>query len=149
MSFPRDNDTVSLVFTATLDNGEVFFEAKDDKPFSVTMGKNELPPSLEEAIKEMKTGETRKVRIPPEEGYGQRQKDLLQVIENPEMVKQLSPKPGMVLSLKVERDGEEKVVPATVTEVDGGKVTVDYNHPLAGHHLNYNITLKELHPSTE
>lgn len=147
MSFPRDNDTVSLVFTATLDNGEVFFEAKDDKPFSVTIGKNELPPSLEEAIKQMTAGENRKVRIPPEEGYGQRHKDLIQVIENPEMVKKLNPKPGMVLSLKVEREGEEQVVPATVTEVDGTKVTVDYNHPLAGHHLNYDLTLKEVHSS--
>ncbi len=83
--------------------------------------------------------EKTKLRIAPEEGYGPRQKDLVQTMDNPEMVKKLQPKPGMIVTLKTTKDGEEFDVPATVIEVDGTQVTVDYNHPLAGHHLTYTI----------
>ena len=47
----------------------------------------------------------------------------------------------MILSLKLEKDGKDHHVPATVMEVDSENVVVDYNHPLAGHHLTYEITI--------
>jgi FKBP-type peptidyl-prolyl cis-trans isomerase 2 len=47
----------------------------------------------------------------------------------------------MILSLKVEKDGAEQQIPATVVEREGNSLTVDYNHPLAGHHLTYEVTL--------
>ncbi len=65
-------------------------------------------------------------------------------IDNQQMVDSLNPKPGMILSLKVEKDGTEQKAPATVMEVNGSEVTVDYNHPLAGHHLNYKLTLLDI-----
>jgi FKBP-type peptidyl-prolyl cis-trans isomerase 2 len=92
----------------------------------------------------MQAGETRKIRVPPEEGYGQRLKELVQTIDNPKLVESLSPKPGMIVFLKVDKDGVEQKVPATVISVDGSQITVDYNHPLAGHHLTYQITLIEI-----
>jgi FKBP-type peptidyl-prolyl cis-trans isomerase 2 len=57
------------------------------------------------------------------------------------MVDALQPKPGMVLALKIDKDGVEEKVPATVISVEGSQVTVDYNHPLAGHHLTYELHL--------
>lgn len=141
MSTPENNDTVVLAFTGTLDNGEVFYTAKKDKPMSVNIGDSSLPPTLEDAVCKMSVGDTQKVRVPPEEGYGPRQKDLVQTIDSEAMVNKLQPKPGMIVSLKATKDGEETDVPATVIKVEGFNVTVDYNHPLAGHHLNYNIEL--------
>jgi FKBP-type peptidyl-prolyl cis-trans isomerase 2 len=124
-----------------LDNGEVFYLAEKDKPMRVVIGDSSLPPTLEEALSTMAVGDKQKVRVAPEEGYGPRQKDLVQTMDNPEMVKKLQPKPGMIVSLKTTKDGEEFDVPATVIEVKGTEVTVDYNHPLAGHHLTYTIEL--------
>lgn len=144
MSTPEKNDTVVIAFTGTLDNGEVFYTADKDDPMSVVIGDSNLPPTLEEVVCKMIPGETQKVRVPPEEGYGPRTKDLLQTIDSPEMVEKLNPRPGMIVSLKANKDGEECDVPATVMEVDGTKVTVDYNHPLAGHHLNYTVVLLEI-----
>lgn len=137
----KTSDKIILTVTGTLDNGAVFFEATDDKPITVTIGNSELPPSVETIVSQMQVGESRKVRVPPEEGYGIRQKDLLQVIDNPHMVEKLQPKPGMLLSLNVQKDGRDHAVPATVISVDGSQITVDYNHPLAGHHLTYNLTV--------
>ncbi len=134
-------NTVLIAVVGKLDNGEVFYTVPEDKPMRVALGSNDLPPTVENALRSMNTGEVRKIRVPPEEGYGARQKDLLQTIDNQEMVNRLQPKPGMILSLKAEKEGETQAIPATVMSVEGSVVTVDYNHPLAGHHLNYEITL--------
>ena len=144
MTKPQMNDTVVIAFTGTLDNGEVFYVVVKDDPMRLIIGESSIPPTLEETVCKMIVGETQKVRLPPEEGYGPRQKDLVQTIDSPEMVNKLQPKPGMIVSLKTTKDDEEHDVPATVIEVDGTKVTVDYNHPLAGHHLTYTIELLDL-----
>lgn len=140
-------DSVCLTFTGTLDNGDTFITVSEEDPMWVTIGDNQLPPSLELTVIEMAVGESRKIRVPPEEGYGQRQKDLLQIIDNRQMVEKLQPRPGMILSLRVTRDGVEQQVPATVMAVAGSEVTVDYNHPLAGHHLSYAVRIVDVRPA--
>jgi FKBP-type peptidyl-prolyl cis-trans isomerase 2 len=141
MSHPAPNSTVTIAFTGKLDNGEVFISVEEQDPLLTKLGNSDLPPTVEAAIIEMKVGDRRKVRIPPEEGFGPRQKDLLQTIDSQNMVDALQPKPGMVLALKIDKDGVEEKVPATVISVEGSQVTVDYNHPLAGHHLTYELHL--------
>lgn len=141
MSQPTKNSIASIVVTGKLDNGEVFFSVEEQDPLEVAIGNSDLPPTIEQNLLDMKVGDVRKVRIPPEEGYGPRQKDLLQTIDNQKMIDSLKPMPGMVLSLKIEKDEVEQSVPATVISVEGSQVTVDYNHPLAGHHLTYELKL--------
>ncbi len=144
MAHPKTNDMVVFTFTGMLDNGEVFITSDKDKPAQAILGNSDLPPTLESGIMEMQVGETRKIRVPPEEGYGQRLTDLVQTIDNQKLVGTLNPKPGMIISLKVDKEGVEQKVPATVMTVEGSQITVDYNHPLAGHHLTYNVTLVEI-----
>jgi FKBP-type peptidyl-prolyl cis-trans isomerase SlpA len=141
MSHPQKNDTVSVFYRGKLDNGELFKIIEKEEPLEAIIGNSDIPPTLEQAIMEMNIGETRKIRVPPEEGFGPRQKNLVQTIENEEMIEKISPRPGMIISLKIDKDGLEQKIPATVMEVAGSKVTVDYNHPLSGHHLTYDLTL--------
>ena len=144
MSTPKPNDLVVFTYTGLLDNGEVFIASEEGKPARAVLGNSDLPPTLESGILAMKIGETRKIRIPPEEGYGPRLKELLQTIDNQQLVDQLKPKPGMIVQLRVNREGGEAQVPATVIAVEGSRLTVDYNHPLAGHYLTYNLSLLEI-----
>jgi len=141
MALINDNSVVTISFIGKLDNGEVFAEKSATEPFQVTLGNSDLPPSVETEIKRMNIGDTVKVRVPPEEGYGPRLKMLLQEIKNKEFLERVKPKPGSIITLNVDKDGEQVPVPATVIEVKDDVVVVDYNHPLAGHHLTYEITL--------
>jgi len=143
----EQNDIVTLAFTGNLDNGEEFISVTREKPMKVHVGASEMPPTVENAIIGMEIGQTRKIRVSPEEGYGPRQKNLLQTISNPELLERIKPKPGMIFSLNIEREGKQHTVPATVIEIKNGEVVVDYNHPLAGHHLNYNITVLDIQKS--
>ncbi len=149
MSRPQKKDTVLISFVGKLDNGTVFMTVEKEKPFRITLGDSQLPPTLEQEILTMEFGESRKIRVSPDEGYGPRQKNLVQTIDNQQMVDSLKPKPGMIIGLKTEKDGVEQKIPATVISVEGSLVTVDYNHPLAGHHLTYDLTLIAPAPKEE
>ena len=144
MTNPTQNSMVTLAFIGKLDNGEIFTSVEEKEPLTTQIGSKDLPPTVEQELLQMTIGERRKIRVPPEEGFGPRHKDLLQTLDNQNMVDTLQPKPGMVLSLKIDKDGTEQKVPATVISVEGSQITVDYNHPLAGHHLTYELTLLDI-----
>ncbi len=141
MSTIQEGNKVTICYVGKLDNGEVFKTVEESAPLTLTVGNSEAPPTLDLALRGMKVGDEKVVRVPPDESYGPRQKDLLQELPIDSFGSKISPKPGMILSLKVNKDGEDHAIPATVIEVDDKNVTVDYNHPLAGHHLTYNVRI--------
>lgn len=141
MSQAKNNSTITIIYTGKLDNGEVFKTVTEEAPLTLTLGNQELPPTLENQLIGLTAGDTVKVRLTPEEGYGARQKLLLQTIDRKSLGPKIVPKPGMILSIAVEKDDEQHQVPATVMEVKDDTIEIDYNHPLAGHHLTYNVTI--------
>ena len=148
MSSVEENDKLTIAFTGKLDNGTIFMEVDTDNPMQVILGNSELPPTIEIGVIGMKQGETRKIRVDPDEGYGPRLKDLVHEVPLKNFEGRLDVKPGMLLSQKIEHEGEEKKVPATVIEVTDDKVVLDYNHPLAGHHLTYELTVLDIEKGT-
>jgi len=144
MSSVKNGDTLTITFTGKLDTGTVFVEITRDDPMKVTVGDSQLPPTVEIAIVGMAQGESQKIRVPPEEGYGVRMKNLVHEVPISNFGDGMTLKPGMLLSQKVEKDGIEHKVPATVTEIKKESVVIDYNHPLAGHHLTYDLTVLEI-----
>ena len=141
MSTITANSKVTIAYEGKLDNGEPFKTVSEKSPQTFTVGQHQLPPTLEQALMGLKEGDTKKVRVPPEEGYGARQKMLLHTISRRSLGEKITPKPGMILSMKVNKDGTDHQVPATVMEVSHETVVIDYNHPLAGHHLTYYVTI--------
>lgn len=144
MSIVKDQDTITITFTGKLDNGAVFIEVPSARPMKIKVGDSELPPSVEMAVVGMKKGESKKIRVAPDEGYGPRLKDLLHEVPRTTFADRIDPKPGMVLSQKVEKDGVEERVPVTIIEIRDDVVVLDYNHPLAGHHLTYELTVVDI-----
>ena len=137
-------DTVKISYIGKLDNGQVFANATADEPMTVTIGNHELPPTLEAALVGMSIGEEKKVKLEPDEGYGPRLKDLTQVLDRSVFGDKFEPKVGLLLTLKANHENSEVPVPATVVEVKGDQITVDYNHPLAGHNLTYTVRVEEI-----
>ncbi len=137
----QKNDKVTITYTGKLENGTTFQTTTESEPLVITIGNLDVPPSLEQAIIGMSIGDKKLVKLEPDEGYGPRRKDLLQTLNRNAMSASISPQVGMILSLKVEKNGQEHPVPATVVEVNKDTVVVDYNHPLSGHNLLYDITV--------
>jgi FKBP-type peptidyl-prolyl cis-trans isomerase 2 len=138
-------DTVTISYTATLENGELIDKSPEDKPVTLSIGGGRMFKAVEACLFGMEPGESRSINVQPEDAYGFHIEDLVQKIPIAAFKGKIEPKPGMILSLNMEKDGETHQVPATVLSVDDDTVTVDYNHPLAGQVVVYNVTLVAIH----
>lgn len=132
-------DTVTVAYNAALENGEIIDKSPKDKNVTLSIGRGTLFPAVEASMFGMEPGETRRVSIQPEDAYGHHIKDLVQKVPRTSLKGDVNP--GMILSLTVQREGEQHQVPATVVAVTDDTVTVDYNHPLAGEVIVYTVTL--------
>jgi FKBP-type peptidyl-prolyl cis-trans isomerase SlpA len=133
-------DTVTIRYTAALENGELM--EKTDKPVAVSIGSGTICPAVEACLFGMEIGQSRVIRVQPEDAYGLHLPELVQDIPLTAFKgSKLTPQPGMILSLNVQREGQNCQIPATVTAVQNDTVTVDYNHPLAGQIIVYTVNL--------
>lgn len=138
----KDTKKIVVWLKGEIENGEVFEKTPDDHPLLLVLGQNSIFPKVEEALETMQPGETKSIRLEPEDAYGPHHQDLVQTIPAGNFPPTIQPAPGMVLSLAVEREGKQEKVPATVIAVDNDRVTVDYNHPLAGKTVIYTVKLE-------
>lgn len=134
-------DTVSVSYTATLTSGETIETIPADKPIMLTIGSGQILKAVEASLLGMESGQTKTVHIQPEDAYGSYHKVLVHEISRSVFKGRIDPKPGMVLSLSVEKEGVSQKVPATILTADAETVVVDYNHPLAGQVIAYTVTL--------
>ncbi len=132
-------DTVTITYTAALENGELIEQT--DTPVLVSIGSGSICPAVEACLFGMKPGQTRVIRVQPEDAYGLHQAELVQNIPLTAFQGKLNPELGMILSLNMQREGKSCQVPATVIAVQDNAVTVDYNHPLAGQIIVYTVNL--------
>jgi FKBP-type peptidyl-prolyl cis-trans isomerase 2 len=115
----------------------LFDEKKKYGPTLVILGAGFIMPGVEKHILGMKVGEKRSFDVSPSEGAGPRKPELIKVVPVSTFTKkQITPFPGLVL--QTDR-GNCKVL-----AVSGGRVRVDYNHPLAGKELSYDVEITEL-----
>lgn len=138
-------DSVKVTLVGTLDNETVFETVDESSPRIFDLSKDSTPKPIRRMLLGMREGEMRKVHLEAEEGeFGIRRGDLLQEIPIKQFSSNIEPKVGLVLSMNVDKNGETHQIPATIVEIKTESITIDYNHPLAGHPLNYNITVIEI-----
>ena len=77
MSRVKDGDTVKVHYSAKLEDGTVCYTSKFRQPVELRIGSEDLLPRIENSIIDMKIGETKIIKIPPEEAYGPRREDLV------------------------------------------------------------------------
>ena len=134
-------DTVTIAYTATLENGELIEKSQEDKPVTLSIGGGKLFKAVEASLFGMEPGETRRINIQPEDAYGHHIQELVQDVPLAGFKGKNEPEPGMILALTMQKDEEDHKIPAMVVSVGDETVTVDYNHPLAGKVIVYTVTL--------
>ncbi|MCX6820379.1 MAG: peptidylprolyl isomerase [Candidatus Aenigmarchaeota archaeon] len=107
------------------------------KPVTLIVGGGFILRGLDEALHDMKVGERKTFEVAPEKAFGERRDDLIKPIPAARFKEQnIEPYPGAVVSI-----GEMR---GRIMSVDGGRVKVDFNHPLAGKTLVYDLEVKSL-----
>ena len=143
-------DTVSVDYVGTLDNGTVFDTSIDDiakkaglnlrsaySPMKVTVGTGQVIKGFDNALIGMKVNEEKNVHIEPKDAYGEYTQNnvitiSLSTIQNGDLAKV-----GQVVYTNKGVDG-------TITKIENGNATINFNHPLAGKALNFKIILRSI-----
>lgn len=141
----QDNLVVKLDYTLIVDE-ETLESTADNEPIEFIQGIGQIIPGLESALYGMKVGEKKTVVIEPEDAYGDYDPESLQVSKKEEFPEEIPLDVGTFLDL---RDDEENVLSAQVIEEDEDTVTLDFNHPLAGKTLTFEITISTLRPASD
>jgi len=126
---------VTLDYTLTNDDGEVLDTSKGQEPLAYIHGTGFMIPGLERALEGKSEGDSLSVTVEPRDGYGERDEELVKVVERSMFGGVEKLEAGMQFQAETE-DGIEVV---TVAAVEGDKVTVDGNHPLADAILNFDV----------
>ncbi|WP_455203832.1 FKBP-type peptidyl-prolyl cis-trans isomerase [Kaarinaea lacus] len=144
MQIAKDK-VVTLDYVLTDDNGNEL-DRSNDGNFAYLHGANNIIPGLETALAGKTAGDAVKVDVAPEEGYGQRNDSLTQVVTKDMFDPNAELEEGMQFHAQ-SPDGQHIVV--TVTGINGDEVTIDGNHPLAGVNLNFDVKVVEVRDATE
>lgn len=124
---------------------EVLDSNINGNPLSFIMGKGQIIPGLETQISELQEGAQKQIEVSSKEAYGEYDQSALQKLPK-EQFAGIELAPGMTLYGQGEK-GE--TVQVTVKEFTEDEVTVDFNHPLAGKNLLFDINITEVRDATD
>ena len=121
-------------------NATVMETAPKDKPFVFTFGLGMVLPKFEENLKGKAVGDAFNFTLTPEEAYGDFEEGRvvelsLDIFKN-DKGEIDSPQVAVDHTLQM-MDAEGNTMLGTITAINGDKVTMDFNHPLAGEHLHF------------
>ncbi|WP_280569662.1 FKBP-type peptidyl-prolyl cis-trans isomerase [Chromohalobacter sp. 296-RDG] len=138
-----DGMEVTLHFTVKLEDETVVDSTRDKAPATFQVGDGNLPPGFEAPLKDMTDGETGRFTITPEHGFGQHNPQNVQRLPRDQFDDDLEV--GTMMSFTDPGGGE---LPGVIAEIDERNVDVDFNHPLAGRTLTFEVEVIEVRPAT-
>ena len=141
MTTAKSGDKVRIHYTGTLDDGTEFDTSAGREPLEFALGGGQVIQGFDDAVDGMTVGESKSVRIPAEQAYGERHDQLVQEVPKTALPDEIEPAVGMQLQ---SRSPEGHVMNLVVTEAADETLTVDGNHPLAGQALTFSIELVEI-----
>lgn len=140
-----DQKVVSLNFTVKDGEEQIIDSSEGGAPLVYLHGQKNIIPGLEAALEGKAIGDEFDVTIEPEEGYGEYNEEILQVMPKEAFQGVETIEPGMVFTAQTQNGP----VQLAVTKIEGEEVTVDPNHPLAGKTLNFTGSVIEVRDATE
>ncbi len=132
----ESGDTVDTTYDTVAKEAHLHREDSVYGPKFIILGEGWLPKGLEESLVGVDQGKQTSVELTPEKGFGARDPAKMRLVPLRRFRDKEYPVPGA----QVEFDGR----PAVVRAVGAGRVQVDYNHPLAGRTLIYDISVEKI-----
>ena len=140
-----DQKVVSIHYTLTNDDGDLIDKSSDGEPLSYLHGAGNIIPGLEAALAGKSEGDKLSVSVEPEQGYGTRNDALIQEVSREIFDGVENIQEGM----QFQAHSEQGTRIITVTKVEGDRITVDGNHPLAGEKLNFEVEVDSVREATQ
>ena len=131
---------VTLEYTLKLDDQSVVDTNVGKEPLKVTQGSHQIVPGVEKALEGMAVGEKKQVTVAPTEGYGTVDPKAFQEVD-----KKLVPAEAQKVGTQLEgKTAEGRKVFPRVSQVKTDTVVLDFNHPLAGRTLHFDLQVLDV-----
>jgi FKBP-type peptidyl-prolyl cis-trans isomerase SlyD len=144
MQIAKDR-VVTLGYTVTDEEGSLIDRSEGGESFSYVQGAGSILPGLEAALEGHSAGDSFSLVLSPAEAYGERRKDLFEIVPR----ERFQTENDLTVGMHFQTPTKRGVRVVTVTGIDGDTITVDTNHPLAGKTLNFDISIVEVREATE
>ena len=139
----QTGDVVTVQYTGKLEDGTVFNTTVGKEPLKFVIGDGQMIAGFEAAVIGMKPGESKTVTIAPDQAYGAYDDEMVMMINRAELEADLEKEPKKGQKLVV-RDPEGHEVTVTVIDITDTTVTLDFNPPLAGKYVTFDIKLLQV-----
>jgi FKBP-type peptidyl-prolyl cis-trans isomerase SlyD len=137
-----EGKNVSLEYTLTLDDKSVVESNVGKQRLTYTHGTRQIIPGLEKALEGLAVGDTKEVTVAPADGYGEKDPEALQEVQ-----KTLIPSDALVVGTRLQgKTPDGHMVYPRVAEIKDDTVMLDFNHPLAGKTLHFNVKILDIQP---
>lgn len=140
----QDGLVVSMDYKLTVD-GEVLDSSDDAGPLQFLAGYGNIVPGLEREMIGMKIGESKDVVVAPADGYGEFEEEAFMDVPRNEFPADMEIEEGLELNV-TDEEGQNQY--ARVDSFDTDHVRLDFNHPLAGVELHFNVKVVALRDPT-
>ena len=141
----KNGDIVRIHFTGRFLAGKVFGTSVGKDALELRVGDPAVLTGLSDALVGMSPGEAKTALLPAAEAFGPRKKDLILRLDPKTLPAEAQPRPGEIVQLQSDRGDH---LAAQVVEVSTEEITLDANHPLAGHDLAFDIELLAIGPAS-
>jgi FKBP-type peptidyl-prolyl cis-trans isomerase 2 len=128
---------VKFDYTLRVD-GEVVDTSAGKKPMEYTHGEPTIIPGLASQLEGLSAGSQKKITVKPQDAYGERDPKLISNVPKMFFPEDFKPRPGMVIPLP---DRYGRLIPATIVEIKQDNIVLDFNHPMAGKTLEFDIKI--------
>ncbi len=135
-----EGSTVKVHYKLTVE-GDVVDSSEGRDPLEFTVGNGQVIPGFENGVKGMTVGDKKSFEVAPTEGYGEEDPKGYQEIPKDKLPPDVEPKAGMTLYARGD-DGQP--FPVQIKEVKDDVVVLNFNHPLAGKTLNFDVEMMEI-----
>lgn len=136
---------VELHFSLKLENGDVVDSNFDSSPATFVVGDGNLLPGFERSLFGLVAGDKAERIILPENAFGLPNENNIQVVDRTRFSKEFELSEGLVVTFADASGGE---VPGVVRSFDDDKVTIDFNHPLSGKTILFQVQILNVMPAT-
>jgi len=137
-------DRVTLHLSLILADGTVAESTFGAEPLTFTMGDGSLVRGLEIALYGLAPGARQRLELDPQQAWGLRDASRIHRLPRTRFPEHMALAPGMIVGFET-GDGEE--LAGAVLELDAGTVQVDFNHPLAGHTIVFEVEILAVEPA--
>jgi FKBP-type peptidyl-prolyl cis-trans isomerase SlyD len=144
LSVVQDGQVVSMEYSLHV-NDELLDSSEKEGPLEFLQGRSNIIPGLERELYGMKIGESKKVTVTPQDGYGEFDPSAFMEVPRSEFPADIPLEDGLELHV-TDREGNDRA--AFIDHFDDRFVRLDFNHPLAGAELHFDIKIVALRPAT-